>query len=406
MNAGPAAGRLAGPATLWHRPSLWRHRPARPRPARPPGGASARGPAGSGPRWCAAALRRRGARPCVGGCSRRPRRFGCRALGSSGCWPVRAAARAGAPRAGLPGVGGRRLGPRVRGWRRAAAPAADGGDRGPGRGPGSGRQRGQVGLGQREPGRVIVGRGDVAAPRVEHPLRHRGRPLTVNISWTCQLLSPRFRESHCTSSAATPSSARRSVTISPRRGPGPESPGCRMVAPWASCARYARSARTGPSNRRTALDRHACGVGDLLRGLSGTDTVLDPWVARDSPLRSRTARAGRTAPGHDPQPVVDRQREAPAAPRHREDGVTAVLAHRDDAQFLHRRPFCTGQRAGQRVPCEGVARTSPGDESVGREDSWPVPGRHVPQITAHYLPSAGQVSRTWIVAAGQMGQMG
>ena len=49
------------------------------------------------------------------------------------------------------------------------------------------------------------------------------------------------------------------------------------------------------------------------------------------------------------------------------------------------------------MPREGVARTSPGDESVCRRPSWPVPGRHVPQITAHYSRPGGRVARTPIV---------
>jgi DNA-binding MarR family transcriptional regulator len=53
------------------------------------------------------------------------------------------------------------------------------------------------------------------------------------------------------------------------------------------------------------------------------------------------------------------------------------------------------------MPREGVARTSPGDESVCRKPSWPVPGRHVPQITAHYSRLGGWVTRTQIVRAGQ-----
>src|SRR5262249_31331895 len=38
---------------------------------------------------------------------------------------------------------------------------------------------------------------------------------------------------------------------------------------------------------------------------------------------------------HDPQPVVDPEREAATAPRRCEDGVAAILADRDEAQFLH-----------------------------------------------------------------------
>jgi len=75
--------------------------------------------------------------------------------------------------------------------------------------------------------------------------------VVMNISCTCQLPSWRLRESHCASSGLVPAWMSRSLTISPSRGPGPASPGPRTVARWASWARYARSASTGPSNRRT-----------------------------------------------------------------------------------------------------------------------------------------------------------
>jgi hypothetical protein len=92
-----------------------------------------------------------------------------------------------------------------------------------------------------------------------------------------------------------------------------------------------------------AFYRDAGRVGDLLHRFPGPDSCLDLLGSQralhfDLVLHE----PGGLAKGNRPEPFVYRQREACAAPRHREDSVTTVLADRDEAQFLHRRPFHSG----------------------------------------------------------------
>src|SRR5208337_4844795 len=95
-----------------------------------------------------------------------------------------------------------------------------------------------------------------------------------------------------------------------------------------------------------ALDRDAGRVRDFLYRFPGPDSCLDLLGSQralhfDLVLRE----PGGLAEGNRPEPLVNRQRETCAAPRHCEDSVSAVLAHRDEAQFLHRRPFRSGPSA-------------------------------------------------------------
>ena len=97
------------------------------------------------------------------------------------------------------------------------------------------------------------------------------------------------------------------------------------------------------------LDRHSGRVGDLVRRLSGPDTVLDLLGSQGTlHFDLVLGEPGELPSRHDPQPFIDRQREAAAAPRCRQDGIAAILTHRDQAQFLHRRPFCAA--GGADVP--------------------------------------------------------
>ena len=94
------------------------------------------------------------------------------------------------------------------------------------------------------------------------------------------------------------------------------------------------------------FDRDAGRVRDFLYRFPGPDSCLDLLGSQralhfDLVLRE----PGGLAEGNRPEPLVNRQREACAAPRYREDSVSAVLAHRDEAQFLHRRPFRSGPPA-------------------------------------------------------------
>ena len=115
------------------------------------------------------------------------------------------------------------------------------------------------------------------------------------------------------------------------------------------------------------LDGHSGRVCDLLRRLSGSDPVLDLLGSQGTLHFDLVLSEPRELPSrHDPQPVIDRQREAPAAPRCCQDGIAAILTHRDQAQFLHRRPFCAADRVPAcLMPREGVARTSPQGECDG-----------------------------------------
>src|SRR6516162_6689285 len=90
-----------------------------------------------------------------------------------------------------------------------------------------------------------------------------------------------------------------------------------------------------------ALYRYARRVGDFIGRLSGADPVLDLLGSQGTLHFNLILREPRELPArHDPQPVVDPEREAATAPRRGEDGVAAILADRDEAQFLHWRPFC------------------------------------------------------------------
>src|SRR5262249_60291200 len=76
-------------------------------------------------------------------------------------------------------------------------------------------------------------------------------------------------------------------------------------------------------------------------GLPGSAPVLDPLGSHRPLPYNLILRKPRELPAcHDPQPVVDPEREAATAPRRGKDGVAAILANRDEAQFLHWRPSC------------------------------------------------------------------
>jgi hypothetical protein len=109
-----------------------------------------------------------------------------------------------------------------------------------------------------------------------------------------------------------------------------------------------------------ALDRDAGRVRDLLDRFPGPDSRLDLLGSQralhfDLVLHE----PGSLAEGNRPEPLVYRQREACAAPRHREDSVTTVLAHRDEAQFLHRRPFRSGLSACRSCRHERLTSQAP-----------------------------------------------
>ena len=96
-----------------------------------------------------------------------------------------------------------------------------------------------------------------------------------------------------------------------------------------------------------ALNRNASRIGDLFRRLASADSCLDLLGSqRTLHFDLVLGEPGGLALSDRPEPLVNRQDVAPASPRDREDSVTAVLADRDEAQFLHRGPF----------PCPEAAR--------------------------------------------------
>ena len=91
-----------------------------------------------------------------------------------------------------------------------------------------------------------------------------------------------------------------------------------------------------------ALDGDAGRVRDFFHRFPGPDSCLDLLGSQralhfDLVLRE----PGGLAQSHRPEPLVYRQHETCAPPGDGEDRVPAVLAYRDEAQFLHRRPFCS-----------------------------------------------------------------
>ena len=217
-----------------------------------------------------------------------------------------------------------------------------------------------------------------------------GRPPAVNMSCTCHLPSARLRESHSASSGLAPNVTRRSVTISPSRGPGPESPGARIVRSLRLLRPVRPFREHGALETAHTLDRHAGRVRDLIRCLSGTDPVLDLLGSQGTlHFDLVLSEPGELPARHDPQPVVDRQGKAPATSWHRENGVAAILTHRDEAQFLHRRPFCAADVVGGR------------DAARGRSSDFPL--RRVCRVRATSgQHRAGMSRRTpHTIAAGQ-----
>src|SRR5262249_53937823 len=155
--------------------------------------------------------------------------------------------------------------------------------------------------GQAETGGGVVGRADVPAPRVEHPLGEPGMaaggederhlPAAVGPLARVPLRLVHVRAEggealgqHLAQPAARPGSPR---ARGARRGgcgpPGPRGPGTRVHPP--PPPRTAVPVRSAPRPRQRYPP-------PSLRPGYGPES---PWVARDSPLRSRTERAGRTA---------------------------------------------------------------------------------------------------------------
>ena len=114
-----------------------------------------------------------------------------------------------------------------------------------------------------------------------------------------------------------------------------------------------------------ALDRDAGRVRDFLHRFPGPDSCLDLLGSqRALHFDLVLGEPGGLAQGHRPKPLVYRQGETCAPSRDGENRVTAILAYRDEAQFLHRRPF----RSDPGKPLRGL-RVGPAAVRC-----WPFPG--------------------------------
>ena len=130
------------------------------------------------------------------------------------------------------------------------------------------------------------------------------------------------------------------------------------------------------------LDRNACGVGNLVRGLSGTDSFLDLLGSQGTlHLDLVLGESGELSARYRSEPVIDRQREATASARDHEDGIGAVLADCDEAQFVHGRPF----RAGARLSLPPPSLAGSGRSGQHR-------ARHVRQFPEVVRPAAARRS--------------
>src|SRR5260370_1253795 len=88
------------------------------------------------------------------------------------------------------------------------------------------------------------------------------------------------------------------------------------------------------------FDRPASRIGDLLGSFASTDTVLDLLGSqRTLHFDLVLSEAGELTSRHGPEPFIDGQRETPATTGNHENRVAAVLAHCDESQLLHPRPF-------------------------------------------------------------------
>ncbi len=283
---------------------------------------------------------------------------------------------------------------------------ADGGHRGAGRAQRAEPAVGPVGLGQAQaPGQVIDGH-DLAAPGVEDPLGDLRPPLDGELEMhlpvavaalagvPLEAVGGRAGLGEPLSDDLAQARARTRLGVTAHRRP------LRLLGPVLPLGEH-RTLKPAHS-----LDGDAGRIGDLVRRLAGPDAVLDL-------LRSQRilhfdlvlGEPGKLAAGHRPQPVIDGQREPSAPSRNREDRIRAVLAHCDEAQLLHRRPFravavfaarvcVVGNRVvGDHVlsvstsscprsccpcwesarPCREDVGSSPSQESAGRRPAWPAP---------------------------------
>ncbi len=220
--------------------------------------------------------------------------------------------------------------------------------RGRGRGSAGGEaDRGQIVLGQAEPRGGIIVWGNVPAPRIEDPLgdlrpaAHRERDLYLPVAVgplpgvPAGIIGNDAKLDEPLGDDLAEPRAWPGVARAADRGP------LRLLSPVLALGENRALEAAHP------LDRDSCRVGDLIGRLSGADPVLDLLGSQGTLHFDVVLGEPGELPASDgPQAVVDGQRETPAPSRHRENGVTAVLADCDEAQLVHRRPFRAAGRAG------------------------------------------------------------
>src|SRR6201996_6560360 len=274
-----------------------------------------------------------------------------------------------------------------------ARPAAGGEPSGGagGRGPGRRRQRTpggrrHLGLRQRQPGRVVVGRRHVPAPGVEQPLGDvqpaagPGRQLTLPAPVTVLAGIP-LRVFGVRAQLGEPDADDVSE-------PGP---GGRVTLPAHRCVlrllgHVPSLGQHGSLEPADSFDRDPSRVGDLLDRLPGANTGLD-LLGSQGILHFDLVlgEPGELTFGDRPQPVVDGQHETPAPARNGENGVAAVFAYRDEAQFLHGRPFPFSRVSGGPSP-DLVRYQAPGTSLPVKGISGQHLARHVPS-SPRYSPA-------------------
>jgi hypothetical protein len=203
-----------------------------------------------------------------------------------------------------------------------------------------GRGLGWLGARQRHPRRVVVISQHVPAPRIEDPFGRveaaaRGKGELNLPAAVAALLRVPLGVVRVAADRVEPLGH---DLAQPRAG-------CRIsVAADRRVLRLVRHVGTLGQDRSLepahTLDGDAGRVRDFFHRFPGPDSCLDLLGSQralhfDLVLRE----PGGLAQSHRPEPLVYRQHETCAPPGNGDDRVPAVLAHRDEAQFLHRRPF-------------------------------------------------------------------
>ncbi len=206
-------------------------------------------------------------------------------------------------------------------------------------GPGELARLRPFGFAQAEPDRLVVIGNDVLASRVinplghVHPAGHRVRELDLPVAVLAlagipvNVVHPRAGLGEPLSHDLAEARARARLAAPHRR------PLC-FLSPELPLGQDRTLEPTYP------FDGQASRIGDLLGSFASTDTVLDLLGSqRTLHFDLVLSEAGELTSRHGPEPFIDGQRETPATTGNHENRVAAVLAHCDESQLLHPRPF-------------------------------------------------------------------